>query len=124
MCEHKSVRACVCVCVCARVCVRACVCVCVCVQMCMSVCVCTNVHECVYECACGSQYISVVIIGFITVTIHNANVTNFLLLFCRMKYCQLSNTGLDNGHTGFDTRLLDFTLATSNWMLANQRCML
>jgi len=66
-----------------------------------------------------SQYISVVIIGFITVTMHN--VANFLLLFCRMMYCQLSNIGLDTGHTGFDTSLLDLH-CTSDWMLASQLC--
>ena len=70
-----------------------------------------------------SQCISVVIIGFVIVTMHNA-IANFLLLFCRMMYCQLTNIGLDTGHTGFDTSLLDldFTLATSDWMLATQLC--
>ena len=81
-----------------------------------------SINVCAYKCAHMSQYISVVIIGFITVTMYNAIVANFWLLFCRMMYCQLSNTALDTGHTGFDTSLLDFTLAISDWMLASQLC--
>ena len=102
---------------CARIWERACVSLKMCMwvrtsvhMLCTSVCV--YVHVC--ACVCIQVCMCVTVNGFITVTMHNAIVPDFLLLFCRMMYCQLSNIGLDTGHTEFDTSLLDldFTLAT------------
>ena len=108
---------------CARIWECACVSIkmCMCVRTSVHICVRTSVHACAYNCACVSQYISVVIIGFIIVTMHNTIVANFLLFFCRMMYCQLSNIGLDTGHTGFDTSLLDWIYISHFWLDAGQQ---